>query len=173
MKELKNGLVVFNATPHPVTFGCGPHFEDLVVVEPDELVNAQPEEERAGTIIPRLSIEAGSDMPVAFCVRTVFRGTEEGRAVIDRALRAGADVIVGSIIAAQAYPGLVVAMVPAPGFERVPPAEKRMRADKFTTFPQPTMATSPTRPCTACDGYGYSGNGACPVCDGIGFVGGR
>jgi hypothetical protein len=25
-------------------------------------------------------------------------------------------------------------MVPAPGFERVPPAEKRMRDDKFTTF---------------------------------------
>jgi hypothetical protein len=43
-------------------------------------------------------------------------------------------IIVGSIIAAQAFPGRVLAMVPAPGFERVPPAEKRMRDDKFTVF---------------------------------------
>ncbi len=43
-------------------------------------------------------------------------------------------IIVGSIIAAQAFPGRVLAMVHAPGFERVPPAEKRMRDDKFTTF---------------------------------------
>ena len=42
--------------------------------------------------------------------------------------------IIGSIIAAQAFPGRVLAMVPAPGFERVPPAEKRMRADKFSIF---------------------------------------
>ena len=43
-------------------------------------------------------------------------------------------IIIGSIIAAQAFPGRVLAMVPAPGFERVPPAEKRMRDDKFTVF---------------------------------------
>ena len=41
-------------------------------------------------------------------------------------------IIVGSIIAAQAYPGRALALVPVPGFERVPPAEKRMRDDKFT-----------------------------------------
>jgi hypothetical protein len=44
------------------------------------------------------------------------------------------NVVVGSIIAAQAYPGLVVAMTPAPGYERKPPTEKRMRPDKFTVF---------------------------------------
>lgn len=42
--------------------------------------------------------------------------------------------IVGSIIAAQAYPGEVVAMTPAPGYERVAPAEKRMNPHKFTIF---------------------------------------
>jgi len=41
---------------------------------------------------------------------------------------------VGSIIAAQAYPGQVVAMTPTPGYERVPPAEKRMNPDKFNIF---------------------------------------
>jgi hypothetical protein len=43
-------------------------------------------------------------------------------------------VVLGSIIAAQAFPGRVLALTPAPGFERVPPSEKKMRADKFTTF---------------------------------------
>jgi hypothetical protein len=43
-------------------------------------------------------------------------------------------IIVGSIIAAQAFPGRVYATIPAPGFERVPPAEKRMRDDKFLVF---------------------------------------
>ena len=43
-------------------------------------------------------------------------------------------IIIGSIMAAQAYPGLVCSMIPAPGFERVPPGEKRMLPDKFTVF---------------------------------------
>ena len=43
-------------------------------------------------------------------------------------------IIVGSIIAAQAYAGKVFAMTPMPGFERVAPAEKRMNPAKFTTF---------------------------------------
>ena len=43
-------------------------------------------------------------------------------------------VMLGSIVAAQAYPGLICAMIPYPGFERVPPAEKRMRIDKFTIY---------------------------------------
>lgn len=43
-----------------------------------------------------------------------------------------ADVIVGSIIAAQAYPGVVFGGVAAPGYERV--AEKRILPDKFVVF---------------------------------------
>ena len=44
------------------------------------------------------------------------------------------ELIVGSLIAAQAFPGRVVAMIAADGFERVPPDQKRMRDDKFTVF---------------------------------------
>ena len=40
----------------------------------------------------------------------------------------------GLIIAAQAYPGRVLGMCPAPGYERVAPAEKRMTAQKFTVY---------------------------------------
>jgi hypothetical protein len=43
-------------------------------------------------------------------------------------------MIVGSIIAAQAYPGSIKAMIPCEGYERVPPTEKRMRPDKFTVY---------------------------------------
>lgn len=42
--------------------------------------------------------------------------------------------IIGSIIAAKAFPGVVFGMTPAKGFERVAPAEKRMNPSKFTTF---------------------------------------
>lgn len=114
-----NDLNIFNATPHSITFL---HNDEVIVVEPDERVDAHPIEVGVGAI------------GAATLVRTEFVGTDEGRIVIERAKTAGADVIIGSIIAAQAYPGDVLAMVPAPGFERVPPAEKRMRVDKFTTF---------------------------------------
>lgn len=45
-------------------------------------------------------------------------------------------VFIGSIIAAQAFPERVVAMVPVPGYERVPLNEKLVRSDKFTIFPK-------------------------------------
>ena len=68
-------------------------------------------------------------------MRTKFTGNDEGRAIIAAMKAANPDaVIVGSIIAAQAYPGEVVAMTPLPGYERVAPAEKRMNPHKFTTF---------------------------------------
>lgn len=68
-------------------------------------------------------------------VRTRFVADEESTRALDEIEKAypGA-FIIGSIIAAQAFPGRVLAMIPVPGFERVPPAEKRMRADKFTVF---------------------------------------
>ena len=74
-------------------------------------------------------------------VRTEFVGTEEGKETIERIKSVynrqfsnGTLVIVGSIIAAQAYPGEVAAMTPVEGYERVAPDQKRMRCDKFTTF---------------------------------------
>lgn len=43
-------------------------------------------------------------------------------------------IIIGSVIAAQAYPGRVCGLVAAKGYERVAPAEKRMRLDKFNIY---------------------------------------
>lgn len=129
MKTLPNGLKVFNATPHSITFFDG---VSLIEVESDKVINASVEEKLA--YVNKLGADEAHADEVIF-VRTEFVGTQEGREIVRQAIiEQGADVVVGSIIAAQAYPGDVVAMVPYPGFERVSPAEKRMRIDKFTTF---------------------------------------
>jgi len=116
MKALPNGPVVFNATPHSIRFAGG------ITVEPDEVISASISES-----------EVKRSEGITF-VETVFSPTDEGEDIVARAQAMGADVIVGSIITAQAYPGRVVAMTPAPGYERVPTAEKRMNPDKFTVF---------------------------------------
>lgn len=121
MKTLPNGVTVYNATPHSITFWKD-GWEEPVTVPPDTPINASPKEE---------IVEVRG--AVTF-VKTIFVGTDEGRRIAEEAKAAGADVVIGSIIAAQAYPGLVVAMLPAPGFERVPPEQKRMLPDKFTVY---------------------------------------
>lgn len=116
--------VVVNTTPHPITFALG----DGVAIVPnakEALLNARAVEE-----------VVSDDL-----VRTNFVGTDEGSDLITDIQNWAAEMhpgktlrIIGSIIAAQAYPGAVVGMTPAPGFERVAPAEKRMSLEKFTTF---------------------------------------
>ena len=124
-----DNVTIVNVTPHPLTFLS---MEGNVVIVPspvevgekscDWVVNARAEEAWVGEGL----------------VRTNFVGTPEG----DRILTMIAEWaeahsvdnlrIVGSIIAVNAYPGRVVGMCPAPGFERVAPAEKRMTTAKFT-----------------------------------------
>lgn len=106
MKKLPNGLTIFNATPHKITFWRDDWVEPIEV-EPDTKVDACPNEVVAGE-------RAGVTL-----VGTEFAGTDKGRETIRQAVADGADLVVGSIIAAQAYPGEVVAMTPAPGYERV------------------------------------------------------
>lgn len=120
MKEV-NGTMVFNGTPHPLTF-WKPGWEDVITVDVDQVINALPTEVVVKT-------EGG----ITF-VKTVFQQIDKAFEIIATAQANGAQLIVGSIIAAQAYPGLVVSMVPAPGYERVPPDSKRMLPDKFNIF---------------------------------------
>lgn len=119
-----NGVAVVNTTPHPITMQDMASGE-LVTVPCGPLLNARPVEKQVSNLF----------------VRTEFQGTPEGEALLDTLESAWKDsgrpetlVIVGSIIAAQAYPGRVAGMTPVPGYERVAPAEKRMRSDKFTIF---------------------------------------
>lgn len=112
-----------NTTPHSITL-AGENGENPFSVEPSGwLVNACPTE-----------TEVESDIDGITLVKTTFAGDPETRRKIVHLCLDG-KIILGSIIAAQAYPGLVFGLVPCKGFERVPPAEKRMRQDKFTVFP--------------------------------------
>ncbi len=115
---------IINITPHPLTFQCSNSGVCYTLEPSGVVINATPIEE-----------ECAPHSCGATLVRTVFIASAaetEKVALLERD-NPGA-VLVGSIIAAQAFPGRVLAMVPAAGFERVPPAEKRMRDDKFTTF---------------------------------------
>lgn len=116
-----NGVVVLNATPHDINF----EKDGIVVTIPSSIIiNARPMEEKVDDLL----------------VKTTFVGTPEGSnaiRVIESTFREsgipGRLVIVGSVIAMNAFPGKVFGMTPMPGFERVAPAEKRMNPSKFIT----------------------------------------
>ena len=118
-----NGVCVLNTTPHPITMQNTNG--ELISVPTSVLLNANPVEKEIDDLF----------------VTTVFEGTPKGNEMIRdiKGTYKGTGenarlVIVGSIIAAQAYPGEVVGLCLVPGFERVAPSEKRMRCDKFTVF---------------------------------------
>ena len=68
-------------------------------------------------------------------VKTQFEQTSTGqREIADVQDSYPGTIIVGSIVSAQAYPGVVVSMVPCKGYERVPPDQKRMNPRKFNPF---------------------------------------
>lgn len=116
-------MKIINTTPHPITMQGKDR--SVYTIEPcGVLISARPVEEPAGHHVSGVEL-----------VRTRFEPDPESEKALAKLENENPDtVIVGSIIAAQAFPGRVLAMIPAPGFERVPPAEKRMRDDKFTTF---------------------------------------
>lgn len=118
-----NNVAIINTTPHSVTIQDTDRTP--ITVPSSVILNAKAEEKQVSGLF----------------VKTVFVPTEEGKAIIadikksfKSQIGTGTLVIVGSMIAAQAYPEDVVAMIPVPGYERVKPAEKRMRCDKFTMF---------------------------------------
>lgn len=117
-----NGVTVVNCTPHPVRFQDVTGEIVTVYCDHEYLINAEVREETV------------NENDITYATPT-FVGTEEGDAIITKIhLEHPGAIIIGSIIAAQAYPGKVCGMVPVPGYERVAPAEKLMRVDKFTRY---------------------------------------
>lgn len=119
-----NNVTIVNATPHAITFfDEGDDALVTIPADPDYVINAGVEE----FIVNKGGIELSTPKFVA---------CEDGYSIINRIHEeCGKEVIIiGSILAAQSYPGLVYGMVPCVGYERVAPAEKRMRCDKFTTY---------------------------------------
>jgi hypothetical protein len=113
---------ILNCTPHPIIFKDG---EKDIKVEPSGFTL------KADPVESVVSIENG----ITF-VRTEFIASDKGRGELREIKEKfyNSYIVVGSIISAQAFPGEVVALVSAPGFERKPPAEKRFLLDKFIIF---------------------------------------
>jgi hypothetical protein len=145
--QYRNDRATMNSAGDTIYVLCG---EDEEVIKINKIINTTPHEIRfqaftgdiyevppCGVLINARPIEApaGFHTSGAELVRTTFQPDPDSEVALEKleTENPGA-IIVGSIIAAQAFPGRVLALVPAPGFERVPPAEKRMRDDKFTTF---------------------------------------
>ena len=124
--KFTNGVTVVNTTPHPLTF-MSPEGE--VVTVPTSV----PAGEKTGFAV--VNARAVTKEVAPHLVKTVFVPSPEGEAIIEAIRKevgtmAENVMIVGSLAAANAFKE-VVGMVPAPGFERVPPAEKRMSCEQF------------------------------------------
>lgn len=117
-------MKIINTTPHSIRFQRASDGEVFEVPPCGTLVNAKVTEVTVGTHL------SGAEL-----VKVIFTGDEANTATLDKleAENPGA-VIIGSMVAAQGFPGRVFAMIPAAGFERVTPDQKRMRDDKFTSF---------------------------------------
>lgn len=118
-RVFQNGVVILNTTPHDITIQDMDGSLISVPSDPDLILNAEAVEEEVNNLL----------------VTTKFVGIDDGfkliKIMFDALKQTGTVIIIGSIIAMNAYPGLVKGMIPVPGFERVPPDQKRMRCDKF------------------------------------------
>lgn len=116
-----NNVVYVNATPHAINLQVG---SGCVVVPASQkqVINASIKEVQVDDLL----------------VKSIFVGNEEGERIINEIYSEFPEqnrvIIIGSLIAAQAYPGRVFGMCAVEGYERRPPAEKLMRSDKFVTF---------------------------------------
>ncbi len=121
------GVEIVNACKHALTFGNPENPKDdagIVMVPPCGIVmNAELKQEPAGkkggAEIGKMSI--WQDPASTAALEAIEKEHPDA-------------IIVGSMIAAQAYPGRVFAMVPLPGFEREASDKKRMNPRKFTVY---------------------------------------
>ena len=126
---ITDDAVIINTTPHSIRFSVPGTENETVELEPSKgaLLNAEVVEEPVFDDLVTTTFKPSSDgWGIIATIEHVCLGDPELRG---KNLR-----IVGSIIAAQAYPGRCVGLVPCPGYERVAPSEKRMRLDKFNIY---------------------------------------
>ena len=130
--NFENGknFIFVNTTPHNITFKDPETDIEFVVPKSGILINAKP-----------IEYPVVINQPIKF-VLTKFIGNDEGKENIAHINELFTDgkiskediIIIGLIIAAQAYPQKVVAMTPHPDYIRVAPAEKRMNPHRFTIY---------------------------------------
>ena len=120
-------VIIVNTTPHTLCFQKPNGTIVEIPSDPELVISAEAVESKVSDLF----------------VETKFIRTEKGDNIIkaihewygDEAFEGEERlVIVGSVLAAQAYRGEVAAMTPAKGFERVAPDLKRMNPHKFTIY---------------------------------------
>lgn len=117
-----SGVVLINATPHPITFRLDGG-EEHILLPSGATLPATPEEEIA-------LVRQGVTL-----VRTVFRPSDQGWKELAAILRQYPNaLVVASIISAQAYGYPVVGLIATPDTARKPVEDRRYRADRFTVF---------------------------------------
>ncbi|MBO0526677.1 hypothetical protein EXQ31_13620 [Clostridium botulinum] len=124
-----DGIAYLNTTPHQINFGVEEHDEAIILPASGFIVNASINEKH-------VKIESGIEY-----VKTVFNGDPVVEEKLNKMILRIQNstglkniVIIGSMIAAQAYPDKIVVLTPCKGYERVPITQKRMNLDKFTTI---------------------------------------
>ena len=118
-----NGNRIFNTTPHEIRFM---ESDGTIVIVPKGKVSDSVKANSTETLVST----SGKTM----FVTPKFTPDDESLQVIEKAYNDGADIVVGSIIAAQAYPGKVFGMVPVEGYERATNDQKIMKSDTFVTY---------------------------------------
>ena len=120
------GVKVVNTTPHAIRLTDDDLALDISVQPSGVLVHA-----KADTAEVHSSIDG-----VCYQMTKFIADNDTLEALKEFKLQHPDVVVIGSLIAAQAYPGIVVAMVAHPTLMRVPPQEKRMLFNKFTVYPE-------------------------------------
>ncbi len=117
-------MKVVNATPHPIRLQNrnGDLYEIASDKEACKALAATPVE-----------VEVDGKLDTIEFVTTQFHPTKEGMEWIEKNHDPNT-LVIGSIISAQAFKGLVVSLVPVKGFERVAPDQKRYYDWKFNIF---------------------------------------
>lgn len=147
-------MKIINVTAHPIRFQRHHHeFVDGVCMycgldsswyasSCEAFYEVQP----CGTVISATvkEIPVGNHPSGASLIETIYTPSKEAEEALTKLEKENPNaVIVGSIIAAQAFPGRVYGLVPYPGFERT---DKRMRDDKFIVFHKPKTVDSELNP---------------------------
>lgn len=120
--KFSNGVEVVNTTPHVINFL---DFHKVVTVPPSGvLINAKVVEKEIKGKVKGVTFVTSKFMPIDEDIKNI--------SLIQRAFPKA--LIIGSIVACQAYKGIVVGVTACKGYERVPITEKRMSIIKFTIF---------------------------------------
>ena len=118
---LPSGLVIYNATPHPLNFALEDG-KEVLTAPSDGVISADPynQEVKRGKRYVLMTVEYGE--------------MEEGRRMIEEIRQVHPEaLIVGSVVAAQAYPGEIVSPRPYRS-NRYDKSNRLIQSNRFTVF---------------------------------------